>query len=134
MDQVAVAKAGRVKHARHAPGVELLALHLVDRAGRGEYPPRVVPWQRVEPAERRRLLLQLDQVALAGQRQARQRLARHHLERIDPGQRVEIMGRLFLGMRNLTRQLVHQVILPLVGIAGFERIVITHCFSPVFCS
>jgi hypothetical protein len=38
----------------------------------------------------------------------------------------------FLGMRDLAGELVHQVIFALAGVTCFERIVVTHSFSPFF--
>jgi hypothetical protein len=78
------------------------------------------------------LLLQFNEVALARQRQSRQGIAGDHLERIDPRQMVKIMMRRFLGMGDLTRQLVHQLMLALVRIAGFERVVVAHLVFSVF--
>ena len=81
---------------------------------------------RVEAAERRRRLLQVDQVALARQRQRRQRLARAAGGRIDVGQRLRVVSARPLGMRQLAAQLAHQVGLARRRVAGLERIVVAH--------
>jgi hypothetical protein len=126
MDQVTITKTCRIKHPRHVPRIDLFALQFVNWPRRRKNPLGLVARQGVQAAKRRCFLLQIDQVALAGQRQARQCLTRHALEGIDPGQGMKVVLRSFLGMRYLTGQLIHQVFFALARIAGFQRIVVTH--------
>ena len=126
MNQVAIAKAGGKQHARHPPRIDFLALQFINGPGRGEDTLGLVPGQRIETTERRCLLLQLDQIALAGQRQFRQRFPRRTFERIDAGQRMKVIRTGFLGVRHLTGQFVHQVVLALGGVTRFQRIEVAH--------
>jgi hypothetical protein len=77
--QVAGAQAGSKERAARAPGIVVPAFRLVDRPGRGEQAAERGQRRRHaghEAAERRRGLLQSDQVGLAQHRQAGQRRAR----------------------------------------------------------
>ena len=126
MDQVAMPETGGIQRPGHPPVIHLGALQFVDRPRRSKHPPGLATSQGVQATKGRCPFLQFDQVALAGQRQFGQRLTRRAIEGIDPGQRLEIVMRRFLGVRHLARQLVHQVGLALFRIAGLERIVIAH--------
>jgi hypothetical protein len=126
VNQVAMPETGCIKCTRQPPMVHLAALQLIDRAGRCKHPLGLAARQCVQTAKRRCLFLQVDQIALARQRQFGQRAAADTVERIDAGQRLKIVMRRFLGMRHLARQLVHQICFTLFRIAGFERVVKAH--------
>ncbi|SPD63265.1 protein of unknown function [Cupriavidus taiwanensis] len=122
VDQVAGAKAGGVHGAGGAPPVGVVAVGLVDRAGRLEHVAQLAQRRRVEPAQRRQRALACAQVGLARHRQLGQCRARGQQARIDAIQQFGKVWRLVARMGHLACQGGKERLLADFRRAGFERI------------
>jgi hypothetical protein len=106
---VAGAEACGKKAARGAPPILAAAFRIVDRPRRDEELAELFDRRGVQSAERRKRLLQSDEVALARHRQSRERLARLDLPRVNVRENAGEPRRALLGMRDEPWQLGHEL-------------------------